>query len=203
MTDDSGLYDDPFVQFHAWFDAAEASEPAEPNAFTLATATEDGRPSARVLLLKGLDAPGAPERGFVFYTNTQSRKGDELRQNPAAAMLFYWRSLGRQIRIEGRVQPASDAEADAYFATRPRISRLGAWASEQSRPLLARAVLDGRLAEMEQRFPGEDIPRPPNWSGYRLVPTRFEFWQNMPYRLHDRSVFIAVSGGWTQGKLFP
>ncbi len=166
---------------------------------TLATATADGRPSARAVLLKGFDA-----RGFVFYTNNQSRKADELAANARAALLFHWKSLGRQIRIEGTVEPATEAEADAYFASRPRISRLGAWASDQSRPLEERPLLERRLAEAEARFPGDDIPRPPHWSGYRVRPDRLEFWQDMPYRLHDRTVFTRDAGGaWVSGKLYP
>ncbi len=203
MSDIQELGDDPFAQFLAWFDEADKAEPSEPNAFTLATATADGRPSARILLLKGLDDPGTPERGFVFFTNQQSRKGDELRENANAAMLFFWKSLGRQVRIEGQTRPATAAEADEYFATRPRVSKLGAWASDQSRRLIARPVLEARLAEMEAKFPGEDIPRPPHWGGYRLVPTRFEFWQNMPFRLHDRTLYTREAGAWTHGKLYP
>jgi pyridoxamine 5'-phosphate oxidase len=189
---------DPFVQFARWMAEAEASEPNDPNAMTLATATPDGLPSARIVLLKGWDT-----RGFVFYTNTQSRKGGELAANAHAALLFHWKSRLRQIRIEGAIEAATAAEADAYFASRARISRLGAWASDQSRPLPARAELERRLAEQEARFPGETIPRPPHWSGYRVIPDRFEFWQDMPYRLHDRTVFIRADGGWSLGKLFP
>ncbi len=195
---------DPFILFAAWMSEAEAAELNEPNAMTLATATADGRPSARIVLLKGIDPAGADPRGFVFYTNNQSRKADELAANRHVALLFHWKSLGRQIRIEGRVQPATEAEADAYFATRLRISRLGAWASDQSRPLAARTELERRLADYEARYPGDDIPRPPHWSGYRVVPESFEFWQNMPYRLHDRTVFTRqAGGGWAVGKLFP
>lgn len=203
MSDLPEMRDDPFEQFQAWFEEASASEPSDPNAFTLATASADGFPAARTLLLKGFDDAGADPRGFVFYTNTLSRKGDELRANPKAAMLFFWKSLARQIRIEGLVQPATLAEADAYYATRPRISRLGAWASDQSRPLPARSVLEARLAEAEAKYPGEEIPRPPYWSGYRLVPERFEFWQNMPFRLHDRNIFSRAGHGWARSKLFP
>jgi len=197
------LGDDPFAEFLTWFEVAEGTEPSDANAFTLATANGEGRPAARTLLLKGLDFAGTPERGFVFFTNTQSRKGDDLRENAFAAMLFYWKSQGRQIRIEGKVQPATAAEADEYFATRLRVSRLGAWASDQSRRLIARPVLEARLADMEAKFPGEDIPRPPHWGGYRLVPARFEFWQNMEFRLHDRTVYTRENGDWTHGKLYP
>lgn len=195
---------DPFAWFHAWMTDAEAAEPNEPNAMTVATAARDGRPAARIVLLKGIDPADADPRGFVFYTNNQSRKAGELAANAHAALLFHWKSLGRQIRVEGRVQPATEAEADAYFATRARISRLGAWASDQSRPLSARSELERRLAEYEARYPGDEVPRPPYWSGYRAVPDRFEFWQNMPYRLHDRTTFTRqADGGWAIGKLFP
>jgi pyridoxamine 5'-phosphate oxidase len=190
---------DPFAWFAHWMEEAARSEPNDPNAMTLATATPDGQPSARIVLLKGYDS-----RGFVFYTNTQSRKGAELAANPHAALLFHWKSLGRQIRIEGAVEPVTAEEADIYFATRPRISRLGAWASIQSRPLTNRPELERRLAEQEARFPGDAIPRPPHWAGYRLLPARFEFWQDMPYRLHDRTTMHRTpEGGWVVGKLFP
>ncbi|HEY6431172.1 MAG TPA: pyridoxamine 5'-phosphate oxidase [Acetobacteraceae bacterium] len=195
---------DPFDRFLAWMAEAESAEPNEPNAMTVATTTPDGHPAARIVLLKGVDPVGAEPRGFVFYTNIESRKADELSANPRAALLFHWKSLARQIRIEGRVQPASPAEADAYFASRARISRLGAWASDQSRPLADRAELERRLAECEARFSGDDIPRPPHWAGYRVVPERFEFWQEMPYRLHDRTTYThQPDGHWAVGKLFP
>jgi pyridoxamine 5'-phosphate oxidase len=199
MPDSSRLVADPFAKFDAWMAEAWAHEPTDANAMTLATARPDGAPSARIVLLKEADA-----RGFVFYTNKQSRKADELAVNAGAALLFHWKPLGRQVRIEGRVEDVTDAEADAYYATRPRISRLGAWASDQSRALAERAVLEQRLADYEAKYPGEDIPRPPHWSGYRVVPQTFEFWQNMPYRLHDRAVYTrAANGGWVVGKLFP
>ena len=198
MTDIEQNETDPFVWFQHWMADAVASEPSEPDAMTVTTVGADGRPSARMLLLKGVDS-----RGFVFYTNLQSRKGGELRLNAWVALLFFWKSLARQIRIEGRVEPVTDAEADAYFASRARISRLGAWASDQSRPLSGRADLERRLKHFEDRFPGEDIPRPPHWHGFRVVPDRFEFWQGMEFRLHDRTVFDrAPSEGWMRGKLF-
>jgi pyridoxamine 5'-phosphate oxidase len=188
----------PYAQFHAWMAEAETSEPNDPNAMAVATATPDGRPSVRTVLLKGVD-----ERGFVFYTNKESRKGEELLANPHAALLFHWKSLQRQIRIEGTVEPVTDVEADAYYNSRARISRLGAWASLQSRPLAKRTILQERLAEMEARYP-DVIPRPSYWSGYRILPEMFEFWQDMPYRLHDRTIYRrSADGVWEQGKLFP
>jgi pyridoxamine 5'-phosphate oxidase len=189
----------PFEQFDAWMKEAEKAEISDPNAMVVATATSDGRPSLRTVLLKGVDP-----RGFVFYTNKDSRKGDELAANPHASLLFFWKSLHRQVRIEGRVEDVTDAEADAYYATRARVSRLGAWASAQSRALTDRAVLEERLAEMEAKYPDEDIPRPPYWSGYRVLPARFEFWQDMPFRLHDRTIYTpGPNGVWVQSKLFP
>jgi pyridoxamine 5'-phosphate oxidase len=188
----------PFAQFQDWMADAEKSEPNDPNAMTVGTATLDGRPSLRTILLKGVD-----ERGFVFYTNKESRKGGELAVNQNVALLFHWKSLRRQIRVEGTVETVTGAEADAYFASRPRISRLGAWASQQSRPLANRTLLEERLAEMERRYP-DDIPRPIYWSGYRVLPEVFEFWQDMPYRLHDRTVYRRdETGAWGQTKLFP
>jgi pyridoxamine 5'-phosphate oxidase len=199
MPDSVSIVTDPFARFEAWMNEAWAHEPEDANAMTLATSTPDGTPAARIVLLKGADA-----RGFVFYTNKESRKGEELAANTRAALLFHWKPLGRQVRIEGRVEHVTDAEADAYYATRARISRLGAWASDQSRVLPDRAELERRLATYEAKYPGEDIPRPPHWSGFRIVPERFEFWQNMPFRLHDRTIYTrAANGGWTIGKLFP
>jgi pyridoxamine 5'-phosphate oxidase len=189
---------DPFRLFAGWLEEAVRSEPNDPTAMTLATVGADGAPAARMVLLKGHDP-----RGFVFYTNRDSRKGTELAATRRAALLFHWKSLRRQVRIEGSVEDTTDAEADAYFASRPRLSRLGAWASDQSRPLADRATLERRLAEAEARYPDAAVPRPPYWSGFRVVPARFEFWQEAPFRLHDRTVFTRDGTGWAIGKLFP
>ncbi|HYE50325.1 MAG TPA: pyridoxamine 5'-phosphate oxidase [Azospirillaceae bacterium] len=190
---------DPFALFRAWLAEAEAAEPNDPNAMSLATVGPDGMPSARIVLLKGLD-----ERGFVFYTNTESRKGDQLGAHPKAALCFHWKSLRRQIRVEGEVERVTEAEADAYFQSRPRGSRIGAWASVQSRPLPDRATLEARVAEFTARFGEAEIPRPPHWSGYRVVPGRIEFWQDREFRLHDRRLFVrAAGGGWTDERLYP
>lgn len=189
---------DPYDHFAAWFADAQASEINDPNAMTVASCTPEGIPSARIVLLKDYDA-----RGFVFYTNKTSRKGGELNANRQAALLFHWKSLRRQVRIEGAVEDVTDAEADAYFATRPRDSRLGAWASLQSQPLAGREALLQRVEEMGARYPDETVPRPPHWSGYRVRPRGFEFWQEMPYRLHDRTIYTAEGGGWVTGRLFP
>ena len=190
--------DDPFATFALWFDEARQTEPSDPNAMTLATCTLDGRPSARIVLLKEWD-----ERGFVFYTNLESHKSNEIKQNPQVALLFHWKSLLRQIRIEGAVTPVSDAQADAYFAGRPRQSRLGAWASAQSRPLADRPTFEAKLAEVEARFPEETTPRPSFWSGWRVTPDAFEFWQDMAFRLHDRITFTRDPTGWKTGRLYP
>jgi pyridoxamine 5'-phosphate oxidase len=165
----------------------------------LATATRDGLPSVRAVLLKGADA-----NGFVFYTNLESRKAGELAANPRAALCFHWKSLGRQIRIEGSVAPGGGEEADAYFATRARDSQIGAWASDQSRPLPSREAMEARFAAFRDRYAGEErVPRPPSWSGYRVCPERFEFWQERPFRLHDRVVFVREGEGWRRGRLYP
>jgi pyridoxamine 5'-phosphate oxidase len=192
------LNQNPFELFETWLRAAEAGEPNDPAAMTLATATPDGRPAARMVLLKGWDA-----KGFVFYTNSGSRKSAEIRANGHAALLFHWKSLRRQIRIEGTVSKVADAQADAYFASRPRYSKLGAWASDQSKPLASREVFEAELAAMAAKFPGDDIPRPPFWSGWRVAADYFEFWQDIEFRLHDRTIFTRTVDGWKVGKLYP
>lgn len=193
------MTDDPMAIFAAWYAEARTTEINDSNAMALATVDADGNPSVRMVLLKGHD-----ERGFVFYTNQHSRKGEALTAHPRAALLFHWKSLRRQVRIEGTVTPVSDAEADAYFASRSRASRLGAVASDQSRPLDRRETFLARVAEVEARYPGEHVPRPPHWSGYRVAPERIELWQDREARLHERRLFIADGqGGWSQTLLYP
>jgi len=189
---------DPIEQFRGWFGEALAADLHEPNAMTLATATPDGRPSARVVLLKGFD-----ERGFVFYTNYEGRKGRELEANPRAALVFYWGELERQVRVEGRVSRVSDGESDAYFSGRPRGSQLGALASEQSRPVRDRGALERRLREVEGEYEGREVPRPAFWGGYRIEPETIEFWQGRENRLHDRLRYSRSEGGWKIERLQP
>jgi len=189
--------DEPLAPFQRWLDEGWRAEP-NAHAMTLATTAPDGRPSARVVLLKGLDA-----RGFVFYTNLESRKSRELFANPYAALSFLWKSLNRQVRVEGPVEQVGDDEADAYFASRPRDSQIGAWASDQSRLLESRAELERRVEEFSRRFGAGTVPRPAYWSGFRVVPQRVEFWQERPFRLHDRLLFVREGEGWRRERLFP
>ncbi len=193
---------DPFDIFASWFSEARETELNDSNAMTIATADASGQPAARMVLLKGYDRDG-----FIFYTNQQSRKAADIKANPKAAILFHWKSMRRQIRIEGNLSTVSDATADAYFATRSRDSQLGAWASDQSQPLDARATFEARFEDVKARFEGQDVTRPPHWSGYRLTPARFEFWQDREHRLHERRIFVRAdddaSEMWTEGMLYP
>jgi pyridoxamine 5'-phosphate oxidase len=189
---------DPFARFEEWLAEATRSEPNDPNAVCLATSTPEGRPSARMVLLKGLDP-----RGFVFYTNLESRKGGELAANAEAALCFHWKTLRRSVRVEGPVEPVSEAEADAYYASRARGSRIGAWASRQSRVLEGRWALEKAVAEYTLQFGIGEIPRPPFWSGFRVLPRRIEFWRDMPFRLHERQVFHREGEGWRVEALYP
>lgn len=190
----------PWPLLAAWFEEAKTSEPSEPNAMSLATVGADGMPSARIMLLKDYD-----ENGFVFYTNRQSRKGRQLAEHAMAALCFHWKSLGRQVRVEGSILPVSDAESDAYFATRPRGSQIGAWASQQSKPLLSRVALEQKIADIEKQYEGKPVPRPPHWGGYRLTPNMIELWQNGAFRLHDRFVYRRISpmAAWVVEREYP
>ena len=190
--------EEPFGVFADWLRAAEARELNDPNAMSLATVGPDGMPNVRIVLLKGFDA-----QGFVFYTNLESAKGEELAAAGKAALCFHWKSLRRQVRVRGTIERVSDAEADAYYASRPRLSRIGAWASRQSRPLDERATLERRVKDLEAEYDGRDIPRPPHWSGTRVMPDTVEFWQDGAFRLHDRCVFTRADDGWRTTRLYP
>ncbi|PSC04472.1 pyridoxamine 5'-phosphate oxidase [Alsobacter soli] len=192
--------DDPFTLFAEWFEEAKASEPNDPNAMALATVDESGLPDVRMVLLKGQDA-----RGFVFYTNTESAKGVELAANPKAALVFHWKSLRRQVRVRGPVERVTDAEADAYFQSRPRDSRIGAWASQQSRSLESRFALEKAVALYAAKYAIGEVPRPAHWTGFRIRPVQMEFWQDKPFRLHDRIVFRRPQpeGDWSRDRLYP
>jgi pyridoxamine 5'-phosphate oxidase len=201
QSDESAIpQSDPFMLFEVWYAEAKESEPNDPNAMALATASEDGLPSVRMVLLKG----HGPD-GFVFYTNAESRKGEQIRANMRAALLFHWKSLRRQIRIEGPLEEVSSADADAYFHSRPRVSQIGSAASDQSRALPDRQVYLDRVTALEERYPEGDIPRPPHWTGFRLSPRRIEFWQDRQYRLHDRRLFVrdAAEEAWSDTLLYP
>jgi len=189
---------EPFRQFQDWYGAAEKAERADPNAMALATVGPDGMPAVRMVLLKSAD-----ETGFVFYTNLESRKGCDLLARPKAALCLHWKSLKRQVRVEGMVERVGDAEADAYFHSRPRASQIGAWASQQSRPLKSRFDLEKRVAEFTAKYMIGEIPRPAYWSGFRVVPQRVEFWEDRPFRLHDRLVYHRTPEGWAVEKLYP
>ncbi len=195
---ESEIHRDPIEQFRRWFEEVQAANLHEPNAMIVATATAGGKPSARTVLLKGFD-----DRGFVFYTNYEGGKARDLLENPRAALLFYWGELERQVRIEGRAERIAAEESDAYFASRPRGSQLGAWASEQSRPVADRAALEARLREVERRFGEGEVPRPPFWGGYRVKPEIIEFWQGRENRLHDRLLYRRENGGWEIERLQP
>ena len=192
------MTDDPLALFDTWFAEARASEPNDPDAMALATSDAQGRPSVRMVLLKGHD-----DRGFMFYTNLDSRKGDELAANSQASLLFHWKSIRRQVRIEGPVEKVGDAEADTYYASRSRDSQLGAWASDQSRPLPDRATFEARFENMRAKFDGGDVPRPPRWSGFRVIPRAIEFWSDRAHRLHERRLFTRTGDTWTEGLLYP
>jgi pyridoxamine 5'-phosphate oxidase len=196
---------EPFALFEAWFAEARTHEPSDPNAFALATVDAAGMPNVRIVLLKGVDNADHSERGFVFYTNFESAKGSEILASRKAGLNFHWKSLRRQVRVRGLVSLVSDAEADAYFATRPRGARLGAWASQQSRPLESRFALEKAVALVTARYPVGEVPRPPHWSGFRVTPLEMEFWHDRPFRLHERVVFRRDAPGeaWAKQRLYP
>lgn len=202
---DFTLSNAPFELFAEWLADASRSEPNDPNAVAVATVDSDGLPNVRMVLLKGVDDVGSADRGFVFFTNFEGTKGRELLAHPKAAMVFHWKSLQRQVRIRGDVSVVSDEEADAYYATRPRLSRIGAWASRQSRPLEGRFALEAAVAKYTAKFAIGEIPRPAYWSGFRLVPVEMEFWMDKPFRLHDRIVFRRASAAdeWHKERLYP
>ena len=189
---------DPIALFDEWLAEARASEPNDPEAMSLATAGGNRNPSVRIVLLKG----HGPE-GFVFYTNDQSAKGEQIAGNPRAALLFHWKSLRRQVRVEGSVERVPDQDADAYFATRSRDSQLGAWASDQSRPLESRQIFEARYEDVRREFDGQDVPRPPHWGGYLVIAERIEFWTDRPHRLHERRLFVRDGESWIEGLLYP
>jgi pyridoxamine 5'-phosphate oxidase len=199
-TGDFTAADEPLRLFAAWLTEATATEPRDPTAMTLATVDSDGFPNARMVLLKGVD-----ERGFVFYTNMDSQKGQELGAHPRAALVFYWKSSNRQVRVRGNVEQVADTEADAYFASRPKQAQIGAWASKQSRPLESRLAFEKAVAVYAAKYAIGEVPRPPNWSGYRIVPLSIEFWQERPFRLHDRIVFKrdGLGAPWNKTRLYP
>jgi pyridoxamine 5'-phosphate oxidase len=199
-TGDFTAADEPFRLFAAWLKDATAAEPRDPTAMTLATVDAEGMPNARMVLLKGAD-----EQGFVFYTNKDSQKGQELAANAKAALVFHWKSLNRQVRLRGTIAPVTDAEADAYFATRPKQAQIGAWASKQSRPLESRLAFEKAVALTAAKYALGTVPRPLQWSGYRLIPTTFEFWHDRPFRLHDRIVFQrgTAAAPWRKTRLYP
>ena len=205
MHEDFTQATEPFGLFEAWFADAEAQDINDPNAMALATVDADGLPNVRMVLLKGLDDKGVAARGFVFYSNTTSAKGRELAAHPKAAIVFHWKSLRRQVRVRGSITRVTEAEADSYYASRPRGSRIGAWASDQSQPLDARVTLERAVDGFDRQFATGDIPRPERWTGFRLTPVEIEFWHDRPFRLHDRLVFrrSGPDAAWTKTRLYP